>query len=83
MRDLDGRTYTASTVQLPSLELTALETAVAMAVSSGATGLEAAAVVTAADLPVVRVEAARDLGGDGITVFVASWEGEVAGVVHT
>lgn len=83
VRDLDGRTYTASSVVLPSLELTALETAVAMAVSSGASGLEAAAVVTAVDLPAVHVEAARDLGGTGVTVFVASWEGEVAGVVHT
>jgi hypothetical protein len=49
VRDTDGRTYTASTVALPSLSLTALQAAVAAAVSSGATGLEAAAVVTGAD----------------------------------
>ena len=49
VRDTDGRTYAAATVALPSLSLTALQAAVAAAVSSGAPGLEAAAVVTAAD----------------------------------
>jgi cytidine deaminase len=46
VRDTDGRTYVATTVTLPSLQLTALQAAVAAAVSSGATKLEAAAVVT-------------------------------------
>ena len=49
VRDTDGRTYTAASVALPSLRLTALQAAVAAAVSSGASGLEAAAVVTEAD----------------------------------
>ncbi|MEO8889457.1 MAG: cytidine deaminase [Jatrophihabitantaceae bacterium] len=44
VRDTDGRTYVAATVALASLELTALQVAVAMAVSSGALGLEAAVV---------------------------------------
>jgi hypothetical protein len=48
VRDTDGRTYAAATVALPSLRLSALQAAVAAAVSSGAPGLEAAAVVTAA-----------------------------------
>jgi cytidine deaminase len=46
VRDTDGRTYAAATVDLESLQLTALQAAVAAAVSSGAPGLEAAAVVT-------------------------------------
>jgi cytidine deaminase len=46
VRDLDGRTYVAATVSLPSLSLTALQAAVAAAVSSGVEGLEAAVVVT-------------------------------------
>ena len=46
VRDLDGRTYLAGTVALPSLSLTALQAAVAAAVSSGASGLEAAVVVS-------------------------------------
>ncbi len=47
VRDSDGRTYVASTVALPSLSLTALQVAVAMAVSSGALSLEAAVIVGA------------------------------------
>ena len=49
VRDTDGRTYLAATVALPSLQLSALQAAVAAAVSSGVEGLEAAAVVSAAD----------------------------------
>jgi hypothetical protein len=45
VRDTDGRTYSAATVALPSLSLSALQVAVAMAVSSGAPGLEAAVVL--------------------------------------
>ena len=47
VRDTDGRTYVATTVALPTLALTALQVAVAMAVSSGALGLEAAVIVGA------------------------------------
>ncbi len=62
VRDTDGRTYAASSVDLPSLTLTALQAAVAAAVSSGAEGLEAAAVVT--DAPAVddpSLRAVRDV----------------------
>jgi len=48
VRDDTGRTYAASTVDLPSLKLTALQAAVTMAVASGARGLEAGAVVSGA-----------------------------------
>src|SRR6185295_17989657 len=48
VRDNDGRTYLAATVDLPSLKLSALQAAVA-AVSSGVEGLEAAAVVSDAE----------------------------------
>ena len=47
VRDSDGRTYAAATVDQPSFKLTAVQAAVAAALSSGAEGLEAAAVVTA------------------------------------
>jgi hypothetical protein len=83
VRDLDGRTYVGSSVMLPSLQLTALETAVAMAVSSGATGLEAAAVVTAVEPEAVHIEVVRDLGGTGVPVFGADWDGVVHGSVET
>jgi hypothetical protein len=49
VRDETGRTYMAATVDLPSLRLSALRLAVAMAVSSGARTLEAAALVSEAD----------------------------------
>jgi hypothetical protein len=51
VRDQDGRTYAAAPVELPSLRLTALQVAVAMALSSGAVGLEAAVVLAGAPDP--------------------------------
>jgi cytidine deaminase len=45
VRDVDGRTYAGAPVTLDSLTLTALQAAVAAAVSSGASGLEAAVLV--------------------------------------
>jgi hypothetical protein len=82
VRDTDGRTYAAATVALPSLSLTALQVAVAMAVSSGAEGLEAAAVVTAAEaLEGDGVAAVHDLG-DAAPVFRAGVDGTVAEVLR-
>lgn len=45
VRDLDGRTYAGAPVHLSALSLTALQAAVAAAVSSGAAGVEAAVLV--------------------------------------
>jgi len=45
VRDSDGRTYAGAPVRLSTLTLTALQSAVAAAVSSGAVGLEAAVLV--------------------------------------
>ncbi|PKV77197.1 cytidine/deoxycytidylate deaminase family protein [Nocardia fluminea] len=45
VRDTDGRTYAAGEVGLTALRLTALQAAVAAAISSGAEGFEAAVVV--------------------------------------
>ncbi|MET9362668.1 cytidine deaminase [Streptomyces sp. NPDC006632] len=79
VRDETGRTYVAGTVELASLKLSALRTAVAMAVASGATSLEAAAVVTEAAVPAeADVAAVRDLGGAGVRVFLATPAGEVS-----
>ncbi|MEU8586966.1 cytidine deaminase [Streptomyces sp. NPDC048664] len=78
VRDETGRTYVAGTVSLESLKLSALRTAVAMAVASGATSLEAAAVVTGADtVSPEDLAAVRDLGGTGTPVLLASPEGLV------
>ncbi|MFF9284495.1 cytidine deaminase [Streptomyces griseosporeus] len=78
VRDDTGRTYVAGTVELDSLKLSALRTAVAMAVASGAKSLEAAAVVSEAEsLPADDLAAVRDLGGAGTPVLVAGPDGEV------
>ncbi|HEX5401788.1 MAG TPA: cytidine deaminase [Pseudonocardiaceae bacterium] len=83
VRDTDGRTYTAATVSLPSLRLTALQAAVAAAVASAAEGLEAAAVVTSAtELHAESVAAVRDLGRSA-PVFLVDPTGAVRAVDGT
>ncbi|OIV37672.1 cytidine deaminase [Mangrovactinospora gilvigrisea] len=79
VRDETGRTYTAATVALPSLALTAVQAAVAAAASSGASSLEAAAVVSAsADAPsAADLAAVRDLGGPGTPLLLANPKGEL------
>jgi cytidine deaminase len=80
VRDTDGRTYAACTVSLSALRLTALQAAVAAAVASGATGLEAAAVVTAADdVSAESLAAVRELGPKA-PVFRADPSGAVVAV---
>jgi len=82
VRDETGRTYVAGTVALESLRLTALQTAVAMAVASGARSLEAAAVVTAAKAPADADRAAvRDLGGPATPLILAAPDGTVVATV--
>ncbi|MDT0345273.1 cytidine deaminase [Streptomyces litchfieldiae] len=82
VRDETGRTYAAATVTLDSLRLSALRTAVAMAVASGAASLEAAAVVTEADsLPPEDLAAVRDLGGAGVPVLLAGPDGRLRATI--
>ena len=77
VRDETGRTYTAAAVALPSLQLSALRLAVAMAVSSGAERLEAAALVSDAVEPDPGdLAAVRDLGPDA-PVFHAAPDGSL------
>src|SRR3954453_9745555 len=77
VRDTDGRTYLAASVALPSLKLSALQAAVAAAVSSGVDGLEAAAIVTAADeLEAAGLAAVHDLTASA-PVLLAGPDGAV------
>src|SRR5947209_17151362 len=76
VRDETGRTYTAAAVALPSLRLSALRLAVAMAVSSGAQKLEAAALVSEAEMDPGDLAVVRDLGPDAV-VFHAAPDGTV------
>jgi hypothetical protein len=64
VRDTDGRTYAATTVALAALDLTALQVAVAMAVSSGAPGLEAAVVVGAEPFDPIGARAVAELSAN-------------------
>jgi hypothetical protein len=81
VRDETGRTYAAAAVALPSLRLSALHLAVAMAVSSGATSLEAAAVVNDGQQPDPGdIAAVRELGPDAV-VFHAAPDGTVRAVL--
>jgi len=84
VRDLDGRTYAAATVDLPSLRLSALQVAVAMAATSGARGLEAAVVLTDAEaLAAADVAAARDLAGAGVPVHLTAADGSLVATART
>lgn len=65
VRDDMGRTYVAASVALSSLNLTALQAAVAAAVSSGAQRLEAAVIVSAEpELDAEGARAAAELGAE-------------------
>jgi hypothetical protein len=78
VRDTDGRTYAAATVAIPSLALTALQVAVAMAVCSGAESLEAAAVVSAAEeVDPAGAAAVHDLAATA-PIYLATPDGTVA-----
>ena len=75
VRDADGRSYAAAPVALTCLRIGALDLAVAQAVSAGATGLEAAAVVSSAENPVVSVASVREVGGEGGVETLHRWCG--------
>ncbi|RJK97038.1 cytidine deaminase [Vallicoccus soli] len=83
VRDGTGRTYVAGTVALAALRLSALEAAVAAAVSSGADALEGAAVVGAAgaEQAPAGVAAVSELAVDGAAVVLAGPDGAVLRVL--
>jgi hypothetical protein len=84
VRDLDGRTYAAATVSLPSLQVSALGVCVAMAVSSGSGGLEAAVLLTGnALVSQLDLQVLRDFGGEGVPVHVGDPQGTISSSVTT
>ncbi len=76
IRDGDGRTYAAATVDLPSLSLSALQVCVAMASASGARGVEAAVLLTTAtEFASSDLAALSEFGGVGALVHLADARG--------
>ena len=81
VRDGDGRTYAAAGVALPSMSLSALQVAVASAVSAGVARLEAAAVVTeASTVDDPGLAAVRDLAATA-PVHLAAPDGALVGTI--
>jgi hypothetical protein len=81
VRDSDGRSYAAAAVTLPSMTLSALQLAVANAVSAGAARLEAAAVVTeASTIDDPGLAAVRDLAATA-PVHLAAPDGALVGTI--
>ena len=70
IRDTDGRTYAAASVALPSLRLSALQVAVAMALAAAAPGIEAAVVFGGEPADPAGTAAVRDLTADAPVYFV-------------
>jgi hypothetical protein len=71
VRDLDGRTYAGASVDLPSLQLSAVQVCVAMAVASGSRGLEAVAVLgEAVSLGPPDEAVLRDFAGPEVVVHL-------------
>ena len=84
VRDTDGRTYAAATVENadPALTTSALRGAVAAAASSGARAFEAAAVVGGALVSEADVAVLREFGV-GVPLLLAGEDGNVHHVVTT
>ena len=80
VRDEMGRTYSAATVDNGTLAITALDLAVAQAISAGARGVEAAVVVGGES---VEIDGLRSLAGGGVPVYVCTPAGVVTDTVLT
>jgi len=78
VRDHDGRTYAAATVDLASLQLTAVQACVAMAVASGARGLAAAVVLgDAVELTAPDHAVLEEYAGPDVVVHLADARGNI------
>jgi cytidine deaminase len=78
VRDLDGRTYAAATVELEALQLSAVQVCVAMAVASGAPGLAAAVVLgEATELTLPDRAVLAEYAGPDVVVHLADPRGTV------
>ena len=80
VRDSDGRTYAAGSVELASLKLSAIQGCVAMAFSSGSTGLEAVALLGEATTVSETDRAVlEEFAGPGVAIHLADPRGTLLG----
>ena len=78
VRDGTGRSYSGSEVDLASLQISAVQLAVAQAVAAGAESLEAVVLVTTALEPSPGdLGTVADVGGRGVPLLLCSPRGEV------
>lgn len=78
VRDTDGRTYAAATVDLPSLQLSAVQVCIGMAVASGSAGLEAVVVLGEAEgLTEPDAAAIADFAGSDVVIHIADPAGKL------
>jgi hypothetical protein len=78
VRDTDGRTYAAATVDLPSLQLSAVQVCIGMAVASGSAGLEAVVLLGDAEgLTEPDSAAISDFAGPDVVVHLADPAGKL------
>jgi hypothetical protein len=84
VRDTDGRAYAAASIDLEHLKLSGIGVAVAMAVSSGAVGLEAVALVGDVEPSDADLNIVADLAGHSTVIIWAASGGAVKSVTtHT
>jgi hypothetical protein len=77
VRDLDGRTYAAAAVSMSTLTVSALAVCVAMAISSGSRGLEAAVLLTEGELAGDDVAVLTEYAGGGVPIHVGDARGTI------
>jgi len=77
LRDLDGRTYAAAEVNLPSLTMSAIGICLGMAISSGAKGAEALVLLGAEMASAPDLAAIREFAGEGVPVYVGDAKGAI------
>jgi hypothetical protein len=80
VRDTDGRAYAAASIDLEHLKLSGIGVAVAMAVSSGAVGLEAVALVGDVEPSDADLNIVADLAGHSTVIIWAASGGAVKSV---
>ena len=80
VRDIDGRAYAAASIDLEHLKLSGIAVAVAMAVSSGAVGLEAVALIGDVEPSDADLDIVADLAGHSTLIIWAASGGAVKSV---